>query len=91
MATGVLIPEADVQGNGAGRRLKPAKLMFTVAPSTLARLKELAAYRGVRIAEIVRWALTIYSHIEDAKQHNSRARVLLDRGDGKPLELVLPF
>jgi hypothetical protein len=71
--------------------LKSGRLVLTLAAPTLARLDELSRQQGLKFGEIIRQALAIYSHIVEARRQNPKTRVLIDRGDGKPSELVLPI
>jgi len=68
-----------------------ARLVLNIAAATLDRLEELSIEQGVKIGEIVRRAIGLYSYIAQAKAENPKARLLLDRGDRHPTELVIPF
>lgn len=71
---------------------RPLRLVLKFAPQTMDRLMRLAQLRGkTKAGDIVREALAVYGHILEARQGNDKFRVLLDRGDGKPSELVLPM
>ncbi len=84
-------PAAATQ-RGETTLTRPLRLVLKFAPQTMDRLMRLAQLRGkTKAGDIVREALAVYGHILEARQGNDKFRVLLDRGDGKPSELVLPM
>jgi hypothetical protein len=66
------------------------RLVLNITPKTMERLLELARRKEVKVGEIVRRAIAIYSYIAKVREQDPTAQVLLKRQSGEVTELILP-